>query len=328
MSKPQVTIIVSAHERFSYTTQFLEGIYAHTDYPFSLIYVDGGSPSNIKQYLEIQAKEKGFELIRTNYYLSSNQARNLGLNHVKTEYVVFINNDIDVAPGWLEKLVQCAQQTEATVISPLTCIGKDLPQTVHLAGGEAWIYVQVKGDKIKRKLHEKHYFINHPIAEVQTQIKRQECQLAQFHCMLVRTAIFDKIGSLDEGLLSTREDIDFCLSITQVGGTIYLEPTAVVNYLSELPFELSDIPYFMLRWSDAWEVASLEHFASKWNLKQDQGYITQLYDGLGKRRQQAFLQLLVKNLSFGQRNPWLEKMLLFVERQLNRYFTYCYSNPI
>jgi len=328
MTKPQVTLVVSPHERFSYTRQSLERIYEHTTYPFSLIYVDGGSPSNIKQYLEAQAQEKGFELIRTDYYLCSNQARNLGLNKVKTEYVVFIDNDIHVAPGWLEKLMQCAQQTEATVVSPLTYIDKNLEQTIHLASGETWIYLQVKGDKIQRKLHEKLHFLNYPIAEVQTQLKRQQSRLAQFHCMLVSTSIFDKTGFLDEGLLSTREDIDFSLSVAEVGGTIYFEPTAVVTYVAGPPFELSDIPYFMVRWSDAWEISSLKHFTAKWNLKQDQGYITQLYKSIGKRRHQVFLQPFVHNLSFGQRNHWLEQMLLSAERQLNRYFTRCYWAPL
>ncbi|NEP11630.1 MAG: glycosyltransferase [Symploca sp. SIO2C1] len=328
MTKPEVTLVVSPHERFSYTRQSLESIYEHTSYPFSLIYVDGGSPPHVKHYLERQAQEKGFELIRTDYYLCSNQARNLGLHQVKTEYVVFIDNDIDVAPGWLEKLMRCAQQTEATVVSPLTCISNNLHETIHLAGGEAWIYLQVKGDKIKRKLHEKLHFLNCPIAEVQTQLKQQQSKLAHFHCMLVRTSIFDQTGFLDEGLLSTREDIDFCLSVAQVGGTIYFEPTAVVTYVPGPPFELSDIPYFMLRWSDAWEVSSLEHFTAKWNLKQDQGYITRLYKGLGERRHQVFLQPLLQNLSLGQCNPWLEQMLLSAERQLNRYFTHCYYNPI
>jgi len=325
MAKPQVTLIVSPHERFSYTRRSLEGIYENTNYPFSLIYVDGGSPSHIKHYLELQARERKFELIRTNHYLCSNQARNLGLRQVETEYVVFINNDIQVAPGWLENLMQCAQQTEATVVSPLICIGNNLQPTIHSASGEAWIYLQVKGDKIKRKLYEQYHFINCPMAEVKNQLQRQQSQLAQFNCLLVRTAIFDKIGFLDEGLLSMREGLDFGLSIAQVGGTIYFEPTAVVTYVPGPPFQLSDIPYFMLRWSDAWEIASLKHFAAKWNLKQDQRYIKQLYQGLGERRHQAFLQPLLKTLSSGQRKSWLKQMLLSAERQLNHYVTKCYS---
>lgn len=45
MVEPEVTIVVSPRERFSYTRESLESIYEHTKAPFKLVYVDGGSPS-------------------------------------------------------------------------------------------------------------------------------------------------------------------------------------------------------------------------------------------------------------------------------------------
>lgn len=65
----QATIVVSPRERFNHTRQSLESIYEHTEFPFELIYIDGGSPENIKSYLQQAASERGFELIRTDYYL-------------------------------------------------------------------------------------------------------------------------------------------------------------------------------------------------------------------------------------------------------------------
>lgn len=126
MNKPQVTIIVSQRERFSYTRESLESIYQHTPVTFSLVYVDGGSPRHIQRYLKEQAQEKRFQLIRTEQYLSPNQARNLGLQQVNSEYLVFIDNDVIVSPGWLDSLLECAEETKATVVCPLTCIGQPL----------------------------------------------------------------------------------------------------------------------------------------------------------------------------------------------------------
>ena len=136
MSQPAITIIVVPRERFSYTQQSLDSIYQYTSLPFELVYVDGGSPKSVQRYLRETAAEKDFTLLRTEHFLSPNQARNLGLSQVKTDYVLFIDNDVHVSDGWLEKLWQCAQETDATVVCPLTCIGKPLHGTVHLAGGE------------------------------------------------------------------------------------------------------------------------------------------------------------------------------------------------
>ena len=88
MNEPQVTIVVSPRERFSATKESLESIYQHTKIPFKLIYVDGNSPRKTKEYLKQKSQSRGFKLIRTEHYLSPNQARNLAIPHVDTEYLL------------------------------------------------------------------------------------------------------------------------------------------------------------------------------------------------------------------------------------------------
>ena len=111
--KPAVTIIVVPRDHFSDTKESLESIYANSDTDFQLVYVDGNSPPSIARYLRIQAKARGFRLIRSERYLSPNHARNLGAEGVDTRYIIFIDNDVIVAPNWLQPLVQCADETGA-----------------------------------------------------------------------------------------------------------------------------------------------------------------------------------------------------------------------
>ena len=325
MNQPEVTIVISPRERFSYTRESLESIYQNTNYPFALIYVDGGSPVHIQRYLEAQSQLRKFKLIRRDNYLSPNRARNIALKKVKTEYVVFLDNDVYVEPGWLESLVKCASETEATIVSPLTCIGQKLKDKIHLAGGEARIVLAEKNGKLRRKVHEKHYFVNRSLGEVQGQLQRKQCEFAEFHCMLVRTSIFQEIGLLDKKLLNTREHIDFCLTVTQAGGKIYCEPSSIITYVPGPPFEWSDLPYFMLRWSDEWEMRSLKHFRKKWNLTDKDKYFKKRYKRLGHRRHQAWLKPLIRRFGGGNPLPWLEKILLPVERKINNYITYLYG---
>ena len=321
MKKLDVTLIVVPRERFSYTRESLESIYKNTSYPFDLVYVDGNSPEHIKEYLEEEAQAKDFKLIRSENYLSPNQARNIGLRYVQTKYLVFVDNDINAAPGWLEKLVECAESESAAVVCPLVCIGKDLHSKIHLAGGEANIYLEFKNNTARRKVHEKHYFVNRPVAEVQDQLKRRECEFAEFHCMLVRTDIFDTIGMLDEKLLSTREHIDFSMTVTNAGEKIYCEPASVTTYVPDTGFEFSDLAYFMLRWSDAWEIASLKHFRKKWDVTKKDKYFEKRYKRLGYRRHQALLRPFARKLAFGSHQPWLEKALIAGERKLNGFIS-------
>src|ERR1700704_2027363 len=103
--RPAVTIMVVPRERFSVSARALAALYERTQYPFSLVYVDGGAPRSIRRQLEVASRRHGFSLIRRDRYLTPNQARNLALRQVRTKYVVSLDNDVLVTPGWLDSLV-------------------------------------------------------------------------------------------------------------------------------------------------------------------------------------------------------------------------------
>ncbi|NJM73341.1 MAG: glycosyltransferase [Scytonema sp. RU_4_4] len=321
MTEPIVTIVVVPRERFSCTQESLESIYEHTDFPFKLIYVDGNSPAKVRRYLEAKAQEKNFEIIRTNYYLCPNHARNIGLSQVETKYLVFVDNDVVVSPGWLKALVKCAEETGATVVGPLMCEKKPIHQRVHFAGGESHIVTDIKG---RRHLREKMYKQGHNATELRPQLKRTETELAEFHCTLVRTEIFERIGYLDEAMLNTKEHLDFCMSVVQAGGTVYFEPDSLVTYVPGPPLELTDMHFYMLRWSDAWTLGSLQRIREKWDLSED-GYFQTKYKKLGVRRIATIIKPFVRQVSFGYENKPLKRFLKKLDKKLNRFLTDHYA---
>ncbi len=323
--EPEVTIVVVPRERFSYTRESLESIYENTDYPFKLIYVDGGSPVDIKNYLQAKAAEKQFQLIRTDHYLSPNHARNIGLRQVNSKYVVFMDNDVAVTPGWLQALVDCAETTDATIVSPLVCQYLPLHTEVHCAGGESGVKVETKGETTRRRMIEKIYKQGRKVADVRPQLQRQPTGLAEFHCMLVRREIFEKIGLLDEGLLNTKEHVDLCILVSEAGGTVYLEPESLVTYVPGPPLKWTDLHFYMLRWSDAWELASLKRLRDKWNLTEDE-YFQNKYKRLGWRRDMTIVNPLVRKVPLGKfGSRVVGKIIREMDKALNRYLTSRYA---
>lgn len=314
---PKVTIVVVPRERFSCTRESLESIYEHTKIPFKLIYVDGNSPAQVRRYLEEKAQEKTFQLIRSDYYLYPNQARNLGLAQVKTKYVVFIDNDVVVSPGWLNQLSKCAEETGATVVGPLMCQDKPLHEIVHFAGGESHVWLDNTG---RRRLREKMYKQGQQVAQLRDQLQRQQTELAEFHCVLVRTEIFKQVGPLDEAILNTKEHLDFCMSVIQARGTVYFEPACVVTYVPGPPLDWTDLHYYMLRWSDAWQLASLHRLRDKWNLVED-GYFQAKYKKVGWRRKVSIIGPLNRRLTFGLSSRLFDPILVSLDKALNRYLT-------
>ena len=324
MTEPIVTIVVVPRERFSCTQISLESIYAFTDFPFKLIYVDGNSPTKVRRYLEAKSEEKNFEIVRTNYYLSPNHARNIGLSRVDTKYLVFVDNDVIVSPGWLTALVNCAEETQATVVGPLMCEKQPIHQRVHFAGGESHVVTDVKG---RRHLREKMYKQGHNAVELRPQLKRTQTELAEFHCTLVRREIFDRIGYLDEAMLNTKEHLDFCMTVAQAGGKIYFEPDSLVTYVPGPPLEWTDLHFYMLRWSDAWTLGSLERIREKWNLSED-GYFQTKYKKLGVRRIATIIKPFVRRVSFGFENKPLKRTMKKLDRRFNRYLSDRYAKML
>jgi len=262
MAQPQITIVIVPRERFSHSERSLQNLYENTTPPFELIYVSAGAPARIRTYLDAEAERKKFRLLHTDRYLSPNQARNLGLGQVRTRYVVFLDNDALVRPGWLEALIRCAEETDAWVVGPVYFLGEFERQVVHMAGG----LVHITEQDGKRIFYEEQYHFNTPLAEVRAPFRRQACGHLEFHCMLVRTDVFERLGPLDEGLLSVHEHIDFCLAVNRAGGSVYLEPKSVTTYIPPPPCEWSDLPFFMLRWSDEWTLATAQHFNEEWGI--------------------------------------------------------------
>lgn len=318
MEQPKVTIVCVPRDHFSDTQESLESVYANSDMPFELVYVDGGSPRATARYLRRQSRARGFRLIRTEHYLSPNHARNIGARRVGTPYLVFIDNDVVVAPGWLEPLVACAERTGAAVVSPLNFELKPLHTIVHFAGGYAHVDTVEAEGRAERHIVDKIFKKKVPSHSVPT-----EC--AEFHCMLVRTEAFRAVGGLDERMLSTRENLDFCMALREAGHELQMEPASRITYLPPDPLRLSDVPYFALRWCDEWDLASFHHFRDKWRLTED-AYFAREYRNLGWRRRNIMMRAgLLRWLPSWKMRIAAERFLRPLERRLNRMIAARYA---
>lgn len=263
-----VTVVMVPRQRFSFARRALENLFAQTG-PCRLVYVDAGSPPPLRRWLESEAGRRGFRLLRSDAYLSPNEARNLGLQEVDTEYVVFVDNDVLVAPGWLTPLVRCAEETGAWIVGPLYCIGEPLFRTIHMAGGVLHFEDRPGG----RRLIDHHRLSNQPLALYRGELVREPCEFVEFHTMLVRRDVFDRVGPLDEALLSTPEHLDLCLLVRAAGGSVWFEPESVVNYVPATRLRRGDARFYMLRWSERWNRASLAHFKRKWAIADDDPFL-------------------------------------------------------
>lgn len=258
----RATIVVTAWQHFSDTATALESIFASTAQPYNLVYVDGNSPPRVHAYLRARAAERGFTLIRSDRYLTSSEARNAALPHVNTEYAVFVDNGTIVTPGWLDALVRCADETHAWAVEPVYCFGDPANPLIYSAAPQ----LRIVDDGTTRSVYETAPLKDVPLAQARPTLQRTLCGYAKFHCALIRKDAIEALNAFDEGYTSYHDHRAFGLAIQQAGGQIYLEPDAVVLLLETPKLAWSDVPLFLLRWSDAWLQPSTKHFADVWGV--------------------------------------------------------------
>jgi GT2 family glycosyltransferase len=268
MPEPRTTICVVPRDKFVHAVPSLSSVLAATPPPRRLVYVDGGSPAPVRDALARLAVEHDFTLLRTDHYLAPNEARNLALGHVTTEFALFVDNDVFVDNDqWVPTFEASADAHDATAIAPVYGIASgalDQPR-VHHAGANA----HVVDDDRERRLDTTRYIEENADPDaVLPGIVARETEQVEFHCFFVRTDALIALGGFDENMMAVHEHVDFSMRLRAQGGTIWLEPSVFVTYLVGDP-AWSERSYQLLRWSQGWTETSLRRFATTWDLPRD-----------------------------------------------------------
>jgi GT2 family glycosyltransferase len=132
------------------------------------------------------------------------------------DYVLLLNNDTVVDPGFLSALVHYAEHHPDTgIVGPL--IGH-LDQPDHVSSAGATIDLTFGRVRI-------HHFSRHrsrvPSGPYAT-------AFVTGCCMLIPTSVIAKIGLFDEGLFAYYDDVDYCLRVRQGNLAIVCEPRSVI----------------------------------------------------------------------------------------------------
>lgn len=273
---PRITIIVTQRERTSAMKEALEAIYAGTSGQFDLVYVTGQLSGMQRRWLVAEAAKREFKLIEAGRPLTPAESRNLGLAAAATEYVTFIENDVLPMKGWLDALLACADETHADVVVPLTCEGRPLHTIVHHVGLAEEAMPGADGvQEGQRDFRESLYLQGQTRQQAADKLVRRRTRTCEFHCLMVRKSVFAQISRFDPVIVS-KEHLDFSWRLARAGLSIWVEPKAVVTFLvpsDNDPVKLVDLPYFLLRWSPAWQRRSHDLLKQRWGF-QEAGFIS------------------------------------------------------
>ncbi|MCC6805881.1 MAG: glycosyltransferase [Deltaproteobacteria bacterium] len=108
-----VDIVVCVHNALDDVRACLESLIEHTTPPYNLILIDDGSREDTAALLRDFAAEQGAVLRRNEQARGYTFAANQGLRESAAEYVVLLNSDTIVTPGWIDRMVRCGESSDA-----------------------------------------------------------------------------------------------------------------------------------------------------------------------------------------------------------------------
>jgi GT2 family glycosyltransferase len=280
------TIAVVPRERLSGIAETFEALALHTPPDVRFLWIDNETPLSLRDATLESAAKLNVQRIGTERLTTPNRARNIALARIETRYVVFLDNDAIVSAGWLERLVDCAEETGAAAVGATTLIGAAAEEIIHWAGGIG--HFEIKNGV--RRFIERHEHTGSRLRDVRDGLCRKKIESLEFHAALFRTEALREIGGCDERLPSALEHLDVSLRLKESGG-IFFEPDSVVTYLPPPPFHPADIAYYRWRWSDLFNEQSLSVFAGRWGVAKDDPFLKFQRWWLRRHRQFIFGRL-------------------------------------
>ena len=221
--QPTVAVVILNWNGRKYLERFLPHVLAST-YKHLVIYVaDNGSTDDSIEFLKSNYPQVRLISHQTNEGFAGGYNR--ALKEVSEGFLVLLNSDIEVTPGWLEPAVELFKTNpKLAAIQPkiLNYNKRDHFEYAGAAGG--WI---------------DHYGYPFSMGRIFDITEKDEHQYdtpteifwASGAAMIIKKSVFDEVGGFDPFFFAHQEEIDLCWRIHLAGYKVMSCPGSVVYHI-------------------------------------------------------------------------------------------------
>jgi GT2 family glycosyltransferase len=214
---PRISFVIPVHDNFAFTVSLLAQLErearAAPDVPLEAIVVDNGSSDRTRQ---LGALVGGVRVIRSEARSGYTIACNTGAAAARGEVLVFLNNDIELTPGLVPRILRALADPAIGVAGAriVNAAGQ-----LQEAGSHLWRDGSAAG--LGRGMD--------PTLPIFLAPRDVDYVSGCFLC--VRRALFEELGGFDERFSpGYYEDTDFCLQVRARGLRVAYDPTLVIYH--------------------------------------------------------------------------------------------------
>ncbi|MCZ2108126.1 MAG: glycosyltransferase family 2 protein [Dehalococcoidia bacterium] len=212
---PRVAVLTVTTNAAEHLPAYLDALAAVTYPAIELWVVDNASGDDSAEMVE--ARWPAARVLRNDRNLgftgACNRAIEVILAEGQAEYVLFLNDDTEVTPGFLEPLVALAGRR--TLVAPKTYLAGRPGILDDAVGTFDWWRGTWKRRVLGRQEGHGDTYA-HPV------------ETANLSCLLVPAGAFREAGMLDDAFFVYYDDTDFCRRVRERGFRILFEPASVV----------------------------------------------------------------------------------------------------
>lgn len=216
--EPLVSVIIPNKDEKETLEKCLRSVRERTAYRnYEIIIVENNSKTQeiFDYYKEIDGRN-GVHVVYWDREFNYSAINNFGVRHAKGQYLLFLNNDMEVIDGgWMSELLAHCQRPGTGAAGARLYYPDDTVQhagiIIGLGGIAGNIFVGLK------RYHSGY---------MHRESLQQDLSAVTAACMMVKREAYDAAGGFEERLAVAFNDVDFCLKIGEKGYRIVYDPYA------------------------------------------------------------------------------------------------------
>lgn len=255
---PLISIIIPNKDHREDLLKCIQSILEKSTYEnFEIIVVENNSEEEetFACYKELEKNSK-IQVVYWKKEFNYSAINNFGFQYTNGEYIVLLNNDIEIITGdWIQEMLMFAQRQDVGAVGAKLYYPDN---TVQHAG----IILGIGGVAG----HSHKYFDRDAYGYASRLMLAQNLSAVTAACMMMPRRVFEEVGGLDEGFQVAFNDVDLCMRIRRAGYLIVFTPFAEFYHYESKSRGYEDTPEKVDRFN-----SEIQRFYDRWDHVLEEG---------------------------------------------------------